>query len=73
MIGIIEYTIKIDDNSTDKVAVYNDDKISYQTACACVSTDTYNPYLITMDKEHFENVFEYLLKEDEEGEKDIED
>lgn len=53
----IEYNVQIGDKITPKIALYNCNKLPYGVAVQCIETDTYNKYLLTMSKEHFNALF----------------
>ena len=66
MISTIEYSVHIEGSDIDKVAIYNDDNISYEAVCACIETDTYNPNFVTINKDSFKRIF--VIADDEETE-----
>ncbi len=56
-IKTFEYNIQIGDNSIEKVAIFNCNKLPDGVAARCIETDTFNKYLLTMTKEHYIALF----------------
>lgn len=54
---LINYAVQIGDKTTDKVGIFNCNKLPTGVAIQCIETDTFNPYLLTMTKEHFQSLF----------------
>lgn len=54
---MVNYNVQIGDKVTPKIAIFNCNKLPYGVAVRCIETDTFNPYLLTMTKEHFKSLF----------------
>lgn len=54
---MLNYEVQIGDKVTKKVALFNCNKLPTGVAIQCIETDTYNKYLLTMTKEHFQALF----------------
>ena len=53
----ISYAIQIGDNVIEKIAIFNQNKLPTGVAMKCIETDTFNKYLLTMTKEHYDALF----------------
>lgn len=56
-IQMLRYEVQIGDRVTNKVALFNCNKLPTGVAIKCIETDTFNPYLLTMTEEHFKSLF----------------
>lgn len=56
-IQLVEYSVQIGGHITEKIAMFNCNKLPTGVATRCIETDTYNPYLLTMSKEQFIALF----------------
>jgi len=56
-IQTINFNVQIGDRITPKIAIFNCNKLPTGVAVQCIETDSYNPYLLVMTKEHFQSLF----------------
>ena len=71
---MVNYNIQIGDKVTPKVGIFNCNKLPTGVAIQCIETDTFNKYLLTMTREHFNALFlddmEPETKENQESNED---